>query len=160
MAKLVLCCTIVCGPFNFYIQVNQQSSFPKPSKCTGALHQNVVLRIIFFINKTTYLKTPRTLMSIDSITTYRNVVHMTVIFIFLLKIFKYIFFNQQITKRPPLDAHLWCARNFLATNVARLHWVLASFTGMGSSYVILNCMWVIAYIFFFKLLWYDSTVTV
>ena len=160
MTKQVLCCKIVCGSFNFYIQVNKQSSFPKPSKCIGALHQNVVLRIIFFINKTTYLKTPRTHMIMHSIITYLNVVHMTVILIFILKFFKDIFFNQQITKRPPLHARLRCARNFLATNVARLHWVSVSFTGIGSSYSILNCRWVIANIFFFKLPWYDSTVSV
>ena len=91
MTKLVLCCTIVCGSYNFYKEVNQQSHFPKPSKCTGALHQYSVPRIVFFTNKTIYLKTSDTHMCIDLITTYRYVVHMAVIVIFLLKMFKDIF---------------------------------------------------------------------
>ena len=79
--------------------------------------------------------------------------------IFTEDLSRYIF-NQQITKRPPMHARLLCAMNFRPTNVARLPWVWTSFSGICVRYIILNCRRVIAYTFFFKLHWYDSTVSV
>ena len=59
-----------------------------------------------------------------------------------------------------MDASLRCAMIFRPTNVAQLPWGWTLFSGIRVRYIILNCRLVIAYIFFCKLSWYDSTVSV